>query len=159
MALLYPFYFHPRQAATERRNMKPTKLFPAEHSVVVYHHNPEFGVSLEDTLKPEYWAHVAKQLRVGHRIEMMASDGSWWAMLIVRAAGSHDAVLQALQHVPLGKAIDPVIEDSPYEVKWRGPSRKFGVVRKEDGEVIKDEFDVREAAAKWMANHMKSLAA
>lgn len=139
--------------------MQPTKLLTAEHSLVVYHHVPEIGATLEDVLKPTYWTHVTRFLRVGHRIEILSADGSWWAMLIVRAVGTHDAVVQDLQSVTLGPAADVTVSDAPYEVKWRGPARKFGVVRIEDSEVIKDEFPVREQAEQWLKNHMKSLAA
>ena len=139
--------------------MKPTKIFPAEHTVIVYHHSPEFGISLEDCLKPDYWTHVTKSLRVGHRIEILSADGSWWAMLIVRSVGRHDAVVQDLSYVELGEAVEAATEQSPYEIKWRGPAKKFGVVRKSDGEVIHDEFTVKEDAIRWMKNHLKSLAA
>lgn len=139
--------------------MKPTKLFPSEHSVVVYHHAPEFGVTIEDLQKPDYWTHVAPQLRQGHRIEVMAGDGSFWAMLLVRAAGRRDAVVGLLQHVKFGGEVEATVDDSPFEVVWRGPARKFSVVRKDDKEVIRDEFAVKEHAVKWMQNHLKSLAA
>lgn len=140
--------------------MKPTKLFPVEHNVVVYHHTPEFGLNIEDMVKPDYWSHVAKQLRIGHRIEVMAADGAYWAMLIVRAVGRTEAVVQALQHVELGSPAEKIKgDDNPYEVKWRGPTKKFGVVRKSDNEVVRDEFPVREDAERWLKNHMQSLAA
>lgn len=139
--------------------IKPTKLHTAEHSVVVYHHCPEEGVTLADVIKSDYWTHVAPQLRIGHRIEIMAPDGAWWAMLLVRAVGRHEAVVQALQHVVLGQAAEVSPADVPYEIKWRGPARQFGVIRKSDGEVIKDQFAVREHAALWLTNHMRSMAA
>lgn len=140
--------------------MKPTKLQLAEHTVIVYAHSPEVGVTLDDLLKPEYWSHVAPQLRAGHRIEVMAGDGAWWAMLLVRATGRHEAVVQALQFVELGEqAAEISATDMPYEVKWGGPSRKFRVVRKSDGAVIKDEFAVREHADRWLKNHLQSQAA
>lgn len=138
--------------------MKPTKLDPAEFSVTVYAHTPEIGVDLETLLQPDYWTHVASKLRPGYRIEVLAGDGGWWAMLLVRAVGRHEAIVQCLQHVVLGDAQEVTASDMPYEVKWRGPARKFGIVRKADGEVIKDEFPVRELAAKWLNNHMLSMA-
>jgi len=138
--------------------MKPTKLHPAEHAVIVYSHTPEVGVPLEELLKPDYWTHVCPQLRQGYRIEVLAGDGSWWAMLLVRAVGRHEAMVQALSHVVLGEVVEPVVQDIPYEVRWRGPAKKFGVVRKTDGEVMKDEFPVREHAAKWLNNHIQSMA-
>lgn len=139
--------------------MIPTKLQQAEHEVVCYYHYPDTGTTLEDVLQPEYWSHVARNLRTGHRVEIFAADGSYWAMLIVRAAGTRDAVVQTLQHVELGPQSDIVVAPSAYEVKWRGPSKKWGVVRREDNEVIRDEFAVKEQAAKWMKNHIQSLAA
>lgn len=140
--------------------MKPTKLFPAEHVVVIYHHTPELGLSLKDILEPSYWVHVAPQLRVGHRIEIMAPDGDWWAMLIVRAVGRTEAVVQELQYVKLGEPTAKVKgEENPYKIVWRGPARKFGIVRKSDKEVVKDEFQVREHAEKWLKNHLKNMAA
>jgi hypothetical protein len=138
--------------------MKPTVLQPAEYSVTSYSHTPSAGEGIEDALKPEYWSHVASSLRVGNRIELLSEDGSWWAMLIVRAASKTDAVVQALQYVPLGAdAVD--LGDAPYEVRWRGPKAKFGVVRKSDAEVMRDGFAVREHAEAWMVSHLRTLAA
>lgn len=139
--------------------MKPTKLFTAEHTVVVYHHAPESGVTIKDVLKPDYWTHVAPSLRTGHRIEILSADASWWAMLIVRATGRHEAIVQALQHVELGASETIKSQGVGYEVKWLGGSKKHGVIRTSDDEIIKDEFAVKEAAVKWMNNHIKSLAA
>lgn len=139
--------------------MKPTKLSLAEHSVVKYYHCADFGETIETVTEPTYWTHVAKSLRTGHHIEIIAADGSWWADLLVRAVGSHDAVVQALQFVELGEPVQAETSESPYEIKWRGPARKFGVIRKADKEVLRDEFDVREKAEKWLKNHMQSLAA
>lgn len=139
--------------------MKPTKLALAEHTVVTYYHVPEFETSFEDVLEPDYWAHVAPSLRQGHRIELLSADGSWWAMLLVRAAGKHEAIVQELQHVELGKSVQPEIESAAFEVKWRGPSRKFGVIRVSDGAVVKEDIQTKEGAAKWLSNYVQNLAA
>lgn len=140
--------------------MKPLKLQPVEHHVVCYHHKPEPGVTIADVLKPDYWTHVAPQLRIGYRVEVMAEDGAWWAMLLVRAVGQHEAVLQALQHVTLGAEAPTVdLDGSAYEVKWAGPSAQFRIVRKSDSEVIKDKFPIREAAEEWLAKHLLNMAA
>lgn len=139
--------------------MKPTKLLMAEQSVVVYHHVPQESVSLKDMQKPEYWTHVTLQLRAGYRIEVFAPDGTWWAMLIVRAVGARDAVVGVLNHVKLGEEVDSIPADSPLEVKWKGPHKKFAVLRKADGEILRDELQTKEAAHQWAGNHLRSLAA
>lgn len=138
--------------------MKPTKLLLAEHAVASYFHSPEFGVTIADVLDPEYWSHVAPQLRVGHEIRIMAGDGSWWALLLVRAVGRTEAVVQDLIYKELGNAPDASVTDSEFDVVWRGPARKFGVVRKSDKAVVKDEFVVREHAEKWLKGHLVSMA-
>ena len=139
--------------------MKPTKLQIAEHEMVCYYHYPDAGLALSDVLKPDYWTHVARSLRAGHRIEVFAEDGSWWAMLIVRAVGSHDAVVQELQHVKLGSHAKAKVSGAPFEVKWRGPKRKFGIIRTADDEIIKQDIQSKEEAENWVKNHMRSLAA
>lgn len=139
--------------------MKPTKLLLAEHALVLWHHVPEFGVTFDALLERGYWAHVAKSLRVGHRIEVMAPDGAWWGNLLVRAVGPNEAAVQPLQFVQLGAAETVASADMPYEVKWRGPARQFGVVRKDDGSVVKDGFQIKEDAARWAVNHLKAMAA
>lgn len=137
----------------------PTKLTPADYAVTVYFHSPEFGVSLKDIQKPEYWVHVARQLRPGHRIEVLASDETYWAMLIVRAVGRTEAVVQVLQEVKLGKSEAPADAESPFEIKWRGPTKKFSAVRKSDGAVVKEDMQTREQADQWLKNHLKTMAA
>ena len=78
-------------------------------------------------------------------------------MLIVRASGKNEAFVHALDYVPLGEAAAAMPEQSAYTVKWAGPNAKFRVLRASDGEVIKSDFQLREHAEAWVANHMKSL--
>lgn len=137
--------------------MKPTKLQLAEHTIIGYFHSPEFGVTIGDVLRPDYWAHVAPQLRVGHEIRVMAGDGSWWALLLVRAVGRTEAVVQDLIYKELGAAPDQDVAESDFEIAWRGPARKFGVLRKSDKAVVRDEFAVREQAEAWLKGHLVSL--
>ena len=136
---------------------QPTSLHDAAFSVPTLFHAPSPGTTLEDVLAPEYWAHVAATLRAGARIELLAQDGAWWAMLLVRAAGKTDAKVQALQYVELGQR--EAVTVGGYEVKWRGPARKWGIVRTSDLSVLQDGFAVKEEAADWMAGHLATLAA
>lgn len=139
--------------------MKPTRLQLAEHVTTNYFHTPEFGVSLEEICAPSYWAHVSRTLRPGDKIELLSPSGDWWALLIVRMSGKVEASVTVLQHVALGDADAIKTPESPYDVMWRGPTAKWGIVRKDDKSVVKDQIDTKEAANQWLANHMKAMAA
>ena len=136
---------------------QPMSLHDAAFSVPTLYHAPQAGVTIEEVLEPSYWAHVASQLKPGTRIEVMAQDGAWWAMLLVRAAGRTDAVVQALQYVILGS--NETFTAGGYEIKWRGPKAKWGVVRGKDAAVLHDGFAVKEEAEAWMVEHLATLAA
>lgn len=139
--------------------MKPTSLALAEHACTVYYHSPEYGITIEDICKPSYWNHVARNLRPGNRIEVFAPDGQWWAMIIVRSASSIEASVAVLQHVSFNAAAVVREQESPYEVKWRGPTAKWSIVRKSDGSVVMDELQSKEIAEQKMKNHAKAMAA
>lgn len=138
---------------------KPTRLLNASHEVVTYYHAPEFDVSLSDILKPDYWSHVAAKLRPGTRVLIDAPDLSWTATLMCRAASKTEAIMVVVSKSEFDNVEDlPAIPDA-FEIKWRGPARKWGVVRKADNEVIRDELMSKPAAQKWLANHVQSMAA
>jgi hypothetical protein len=137
--------------------MKPTLLSAAEFAVTTYFHIASVGTAPDEVTDPEYWAHVAALLRTGNRVEVLAEDGAWWGMLIVRAAGATDAQVQWLSLVPLGQE-SADLDTSPYEVKWRGPKALWGVVRKSDAAVLQDKFPVREQAEEWLLGHLKAMA-
>lgn len=139
--------------------MKPTKLFHAQHEIVAYAHSPEYGVTLKQVMEPTYWSHVARLLRPGFTVVVTAPDMTWRAELMVRAVGKTEVLMGLIGHAEFGGSVDVTSEDSPYEIKWRGPARKFGVIRKEDGAVVKDEFQAKEYAAQWIKNHIASMAA
>lgn len=129
----------------------PTKLALAEHAVVTYFDAPAAGVTFEDVMKPEYWTHVAPSLRPGHRIEVNAEDGTFWAMLLVVEAERKSARVVTLQHVQIEERA-PAPEQSDVFVKYRGPKVRYSVVRTADNEVLKDGFQTERAAQEWITN-------
>lgn len=139
---------------------QPTKLLFAEHAVVTFFHSPAVGVNIKDMLEPSYWAHVARDLRPGHKIEVLAEDMSYWAMLMVRDVGRTEAKVVVLQEKKLDAGVDLAKDvDDGLEIKWRGPSAKFSVVRKDGGDILRDGFQTRDAASQWRANRNKNMAA
>ncbi len=134
---------------------KPLRLLPADHARVIYYFAPEIGVDPAELLIPGYWANVAASLRPGDEIIVIPEDGAWRSHLIVRAAAKVEATVQQLSLVMLG---DPVEElDGPYKLAFRGRA-KWGIVMVATGEVLKDGIETKEAAAAWMASHVKAMA-
>lgn len=139
--------------------MKPTRLLPAQHEIVTYSHSPEYGVTLDAVMQPEYWAHVAHMLRPGYCVILTAADMSWRAELMVRAASRTEALMGLVSHAEFGAAADVAPDNPDYEIKWRGPARKYSVLRRSDGAVVKEDFQAREQAAQWIKNHLQAMAA
>lgn len=136
----------------------PLKLLPADHYRKVYYQDKAaLGTVPDDLLVPGYWANVARDLRPCDEIIVMPEDMAWRAHVFVQAAGRNEAVVRMLSVVMLDEVAE-VAEDAVYEVKWRGPARKFSVVKRADGAVVKEDFPVREQAAKWMQSHMTAMA-
>lgn len=115
---------------------------------------PEFGVTVEDMLKPEYWTHVAQQLRPLCRIEAVAEDGSWFAEFMVISTSKLAANVSLMRHVLLSE-VKPSADGDTHFAKWAGPSAKYRVVRKSDNAAIKDGFDTQAQALIWIAENIK----
>jgi len=137
---------------------QPMKLNAAEFSTVVWYWTAPVGQSPEDLLAPEYWQHVARQLRPGHEIRVVAEDRTFWSHLFVREVGKMQAKVSVISSVQF----DPVEsedDDADYTVKWRSPKSFYGVFRKSDGECLEDKFQTKEAAHVWAIQNAARMAA
>ena len=114
-----------------------------------------FGTLPEDLLKPEYWAHVAAQLRPRERIEAHSIDGTWFAEYLVLGVDRTWAKVHMLSKHSLTTpdiALSQAEAVSPYEVKWRGPVAKWSIVRKSDNAVQAEGMD-KDQALDWLKGH------
>lgn len=121
---------------------------------------PHHGTTLEEVMKPEYWAHIAAELKAGSHIEVVAEDGSWFAELFVVHAErlwAKMALLRKVDLVATATEVNPADFEEFY-VKWSGPVSKFRVHRKKDKEVLRDNFETADAANAWLADHKKAMA-
>ncbi len=138
---------------------KPINLTSAEFNTVVWYHTAPAGTDLKEMLEPAYWQHVTKQLRPGHEIKVTTEDRAIWAHLMVRDVRKLEANVAVIVEVSFkGEKIEAT-EDVAFEVKWRSPSSRFGVFRKEDGECMQDGFETKESGFEWIAERAKSMAA
>ncbi|RWF78989.1 MAG: hypothetical protein EOS26_03210 [Mesorhizobium sp.] len=112
-------------------------------------------------LDPKWWVHVAKQLRVDSRIEVMSFDRSWFAELVVLEVGSGGFGGCRLAFIlgPVALSNDREIpKPAVNEPRWGGPASKWQVVRVQDKKVLKDGFELKEEAAAWITERDKVAA-
>lgn len=129
--------------------------------------------SLEDALKPEFWAHVARFFRIGDLVRLLPEVGDYYAMLIVVGTGKTWAKVKLIHYVPLAATAEGYEEDEAAEeagaagsavldhghvVEWKGPHRKYSVIRKSDGEYLKEGFTERKDAEQWLRDHLDTMA-
>lgn len=136
----------------------PSRLQIADHYRSHYGVVAEDGVSLDDLLRPEYWAHVATKLRKFDIIEVLPEDGSFFVELIVLQVGIGYAKVMLLREV--GLEADEVLPDADgVIVKWKGPHRKWAVIRTTDGQILRDGHEDKAAAALWAQGYAQTIAA
>jgi hypothetical protein len=141
--------------------LQAARFMPAEYTRVIYQAVPEDGATIDDVLKPEYWAHVAHKLKPGHRIEILAEDGSWFAEILVRDVGRVWAKVALLRHKEFDGPISNEAGSWADHLRIRhlvGP-QKWRVERKSDGAVLRHGLETRDAAETWAKSHLQAMAA
>jgi len=118
-------------------------------------------VSYQETLDPTFWGHVASKLTVGDKIEIVPEDFSWYAEVIVRACSRVHAAVGAItfKEFHSKKENKPASADPDFSIDWKGPQRKYAVIRLADKEVIKDGFASREDGAAWLEENRVEVTA
>ena len=140
---------------------RPTRLMRAEEVFTEYCHVLPDGYGIDDALKSETWEHVAKQLRRYDRIRVIAEDGSFEAMLTVIVAEGMFVKLVELYRWELeGGTVAAPKDDrmQGFEIKHH-PTLRWRVIRKGDGQVLKEGLLERSAANDWLHEHLKTIAA
>lgn len=144
-------------------NGSPPKLHPGRLSTLEsverqWHAELPAGTTPEDIMKPEYWAHLARTIRPMDTIKVFCEDGSWeglYRVMFVSTAEIRISECWSKSH----ETIDMKAESESHEIKWISPTKKFGVIRKDDGSVIQDGFYPKEQAQAYMLRHLKELRA
>lgn len=118
--------------------------------------------TFEDALEPDFWSHVARFLKPGDTIRLLPERSDYYALLIVTQVGRNFAKVKALDLVRLDDdESQPVVGDalaSDLSVEWKGPHVKFAVIRKSDGERLKEGFAVKTEADQWLRDHLAAMA-
>lgn len=116
------------------------------------------GVTLEDALKPEFWAHVAYLLKPWGRILLDAEDNTFSALLKVVSCSRLEArvvVEYMAEHASVGQAVRP--EDA-YDVHFVNNRAKWRVTRKSDRKTISEGHADEATAKQELVSYLKAHA-
>lgn len=143
----------------EARTVLPSQVKFEEHAHNIWCVIPEYGTTVEDMKREEYWAAVARQMRHMDEIKVMAEDSSWWAHFIVRNVGHGSVNVGLVNFKEFGDKVAESYDFDAYRATWKGPVRKWIVERRSDDQVMKEGFGDKGEALTWIGVHAKSLAA
>ncbi len=136
-----------------QKSIGPNELLTQDLSMVAHHHRPKTGVTLDQIKNPAYWQKVRRALREGHRIEVFAEDGSYWAMLLVTGWASTGVEVYPLQVVEIASAFTG--EDGDFKVVPHG--RTWKVQDTHTDETIQSGFASRQDGSEWLAKNIAGL--
>jgi hypothetical protein len=135
--------------------LDPQRMGLAEHGRQDWVVNAAAGTSVQDVLNPQYWAHMAAQMQPYDRIDVRLETGEWMLELLVGGVGRNWAQVHLLHQHELTKLADVMPRAQHHRVEWKGPQRKWAVIRLSDDEILQDGKVSRAEAQAWLEQHEK----
>jgi len=132
---------------------RPTSIEASDFARTIWQVKPEIKAKVKDLLEPEYWAHVAKIMKAGDRIEAIPEDRHYYAEFFVLAASSNWAKLVLLREITLIKDNETSVTEG-FSIGFAG-NHKWRVTRGK--EVLSKGHEDKEAATSWLNKNMKDL--
>ena len=113
------------------------------------------NVTIADIVEETYWQHVARNLRLRDRIEVMPDNGEWFVELMVTSVGKLHAGVAIMRENQFTTPEIQASEASAYEIKYAGPHVKYQVIK--NGVVVADSFDTEQVARRWVTSHIEAI--
>lgn len=155
----------PKDAPSVQLTPGRENLAPLDYASTRYDARIPVGVSKDDILRPEFWAHHAKDLRPFDEIRARAVDGSWVSYLMVLDCSRTWARVMQMSHFNLTTSDVSLTQSSEnevaamvaaHEVRYRGAA-KFSVIRKSDEALIKEGIASKIEAQAWLEDHARKM--
>jgi hypothetical protein len=141
------------------QKLTPSRLQPSESTLKIFSFVPENGTPYERVLEKDYYTHVANRLEASNIIQAEAEDGSFWALLLVRAVSGLEVLVSPLIEKRFDNVQTDSIDAGDYKAEWAGRHDKWRVMRKSDNHKMTSGLTSKLEALKWIAEHEKALAA
>lgn len=119
--------------------------------------------TLDDALDPTFWVAQADEImRPAHKglgdiIEIHKPDTGLYAELKVSETGKGFVKAVVVREAKPEEVVLP--ENSALTTKWNVGARSHDVIRAADKQVLASGFQTKAAAAVWIADHLKKMAA
>lgn len=115
------------------------------------------GADPSDFLKPEYWSLIAKSLQPYDLIEVRADDGSYWGEFLVRQCDRNWAKVHPLREHKFGAEEKVAADQGDFEVVWKGPHKKWCVIRRNDSSMVHEGEQEKLGAITWLEGYAKQV--
>jgi len=145
--------------------IKDSSFALSEQKYGVFSATLPVGVTLEEALRTEAWAHVCHMLQkqpytgeaalTGAIIEVRTEDHAFYARLYVRAVQERGLVVSLIGEPEWFGPKE--IKSKTYETRWNIGHKGYDIIRKSDREIVGDasKFPTREAAQNWIDKMIK----
>lgn len=112
---------------------------------------------LSDLEREDFWSAHCNKLRGYDRIEVRIEDMSWVAECIVIEADRTWAMVRILTVHELKDTEVTAPEMKAYEVKHKGPEKRWCVISRETGQIIRGKFTRFEEAMNFATAHERKV--
>jgi hypothetical protein len=146
----------------------------AEHERNIHSITVEEGITRAQIIDPAFLAHVAAKLRPYDRVEVRCDDGALFATLLVLQAERtwarvhvlewHNLTTRDVSLTQTGETDQPVAagpapnKEQEYEIAYKGPHKKWSVIRLTDGAYMREGEESKAAASHWLAEWLRVTA-
>lgn len=133
-------------SAAEKRNVQigPGCMLLASFERQDWVANVPQDCTIEDIKRPDFWSLMAARLKPYDRIEVRADDGTWLAEVIVIGCDRTWAKVNVLNTYKLTGVEEAAKETGSLEFKFKGPGKKWCIIRKSDGEILREGIQTKD---------------
>jgi hypothetical protein len=136
---------------TDTPALRQSRLALAEAQRNVWFATVEQHVTPEDVLRPEFWLHIAHQVRPYDEIVVATDSCAWRMEVLVCDVWHHGARVVEMNRVDMtGEEHEDKSVGDDLLVKWRGPHSQWCVVRN-DGVILRGGLDNKNTALETLA--------
>ena len=146
--------------STKPRYFVPQNIKSGDIERTIFRYQLDSSFTKEDLLKSENWRQVVKStpmLRVGDKIEVLRQDGAFYAELLVTGKSNDDLFTKIIVYKALEEKEAPLLakaeKEKTFTIAWKGPIKKFALLRDGDNKEIKDGFSSKEEANFYFKNN------
>ena len=143
----------------EAPKLQPGRMQLQEHAYRLWVATSEIATTPEHLLDPAYWSNFASSMSPYDLIQVRCDDGTYWCEYLVLACDRTYAKVHPLRVISLTTQDVAATQSLAYDMGWKGPHKKFCVIRKSDGAIIHEGEQTKADALAWLSQNQKHVTA